>query len=121
MAKNKYRFDVKDDGYTLPQSYEDEGKWADKQRQREKLPCMHVMVKAVLRVSRKHGKSNSRVSQNCASTRQSERSEYSTEDINYNLIMEDSIEFLSLEMLKGTRTEEDDLREAREQVGKAGC
>ena len=25
MAKNKYRFDVKDDGYTLPQSYEDEG------------------------------------------------------------------------------------------------
>ena len=29
--------------------------------------------------------------------------------------MEDSIEFLSLEMLKGTRTEEDDLREAREQ------
>ena len=114
MAKNKYRFDVKDDGYALPQSYEDEssglldkskrdaalnGRYVEEDRIKSEQEMWEEQLTSKSKLRRAHGAGEA---------------QYSTEDKNYDLVMEDSIEFLSLEMLKGTRTEEDDLREAQE-------
>ena len=114
MAKNKYRFDVKDDGYTLPQNYEDETTGlVNKNKRDAALHARYVEedhVKSEQETWEEQLKNKSRMRSGHESSSSGHDKQQS-----YNLILEDSIEFLSLEMLKGTRTEEDDLREAREQ------
>jgi pre-mRNA-splicing factor ATP-dependent RNA helicase DHX16 len=103
MAKDKYRFSYKDDGYHMPDGYEDESGRINKEKK-----------EAVLQ-SRYQEEEQAKTEQDVWEEDQTKMSnlKFGASDRkavsdSYEYVMEDTIQFISQEILKGTRKKEDD-------------
>jgi pre-mRNA-splicing factor ATP-dependent RNA helicase DHX16 len=103
MAKDKYRFQYKDDGYHMPDTYEDESGRVDKEKREAVLQSRYEEEEQV-----KTEQDQWEEDQKKMSSLRFGASDKKVASEAYDYVMEDAIDFISQEILKGTRKKEDD-------------
>lgn len=105
MAKDKHRFSYKDDGYHIPDGYEDADGRVDKEKKEAALNARYEDEAEVKTEQELWEEEQAKMSQVRfgASDRQAPGDEY-------DLILDDQIDFISHEILKGTRKKSDDAK-----------
>lgn len=101
MAKDKYRFNYKDEGYHMPDGYEDANGRIDKAKREAVLTSRYEEDETV-----KTEQDQWEEDQVKKSTMNYTAKEKPGET--YELLVEDQIDFISHELLKGTRKKQDD-------------
>ena len=104
MAKDKYRFDYKDDGYHIPDGYEDDQGRIIKEKRDAALTARYEPEEQVKTEQELWEEDQARIaSVHFGSKDNREKNE------NYDYVFEDQIDFISHELLKGTikKTKED--------------
>jgi pre-mRNA-splicing factor ATP-dependent RNA helicase DHX16 len=103
MAKSKYRFEAKDDGYRMPDAYEDENGYVDKDKREAALTTRYNEEEKEVKTEQEEWEEEqmkiSKVQFGSKDKRQKEES--------YDYVFEDQIDFISNEILKGTKKTSD--------------
>ena len=103
MAKDKYRFSYKDEGYHIPDSYEDEHGRIDQAKRQAALTARYEEDEQVKTEQEQWEDDQVKKS----SVHFGAKDKGGAGDDAYELLMEDQIDFISHEVLKGTRKEGD--------------
>ena len=105
MAKDRYRFNYKNDGYHIPDGYEDENGRVDKAKRESALTARYEeeeQVKTEQEMLEEEMAKNAGIHFG-AKDRQEKKDDY-------DFVFEDQIEFISHEILAGTRKKSDDAK-----------
>ena len=104
MAKDRYRFEYKNDGYRLPDAYEDESGRVDKDKREQALTARYEEEEQVKTEQEQWEEEQSKMA--AVHFGAKDRREKSSD---YDYVFEDQIEFISHEILAGTRKKKDDV------------
>lgn len=103
MARSKYRFEAKDDGYHMPDGYEDENGYVNKEKRDAVLTMRYAEEETVKTEQELWEEEQLKVSKvQFGSKRDKPEAE------EYEYVFEDQIDFISKEILKGTEKQIED-------------
>lgn len=100
MAKDRHRFSYKDDGYHMPDTYEDERGLVDKNKREAALTARYEVEEEVKAEQEIWEEEQSKVAKVGFGAKDRKTRD---EDSQYQLLLDDQIDFISQEILKGTR------------------
>jgi pre-mRNA-splicing factor ATP-dependent RNA helicase DHX16 len=103
MTKNKYRFDVKEDGYHIPDGYEDERGRIDKEKRDAVLTTRYADDEEVKTEQELWEEEQSKIASVHFGARDRKKP---SED--YEFVFEDQINFIANEMMRGNREDDGD-------------
>lgn len=101
LAKDKHRFSYKDDGYHIPDTYEDEHGYVDRAKKEAVLTARYEEEEQVKTEQEQWEEDRVKMSSVHVGRKSGKKED------EYELLMEDQIDFISHELLKGTRKEGD--------------